>query len=62
MAAGVTVPLGACLSVGARLWLQGSIRHLARLHRLVCDAIVSAIVVSIDSSQVLCVSCVLSQH
>ena len=62
MAAGVTVPLGACLSVGARLWLQGSIRHLARLHRLACNAIVSAVVVSVDSSQALCIGCVPSQH
>ena len=62
MAAGVTVPLGARLSVGAGLWLQGGIGHLARLHGLACDAIVGAVMVSVDSSQVLCVGCVPSQH
>lgn len=62
MAAGVTVPLGARPSVGAGLWLQGGIGHLARLHGLACDAIVGAVVVSVDSSQVLCIGCVPSQH
>jgi adenine phosphoribosyltransferase len=62
MAAGVTVPLGARPSVGAGLWLQGGIGHLARLHGLACDAIVGAVVVSVDSSQVYCVGCVPSQH
>ena len=62
MAAGVTVPLGARPSVGAGLWLQGGIGHLARLHGLACDAIVGAVMVSIDSSQVLCVGCVPMQH
>lgn len=62
MAAGVTVPLGARPSVGAGLWLQGGIGHLARLHGLACDAIVGAVVVSVDSSQVLCVGRVPSQH
>lgn len=62
MAAGVTVPLGARPSVGAGLWLQGGIGHLARLHGLACDAIVGAVVVSVDSSQVLCVGCVPSQY
>lgn len=62
MAAGVTVPLGARPSVGAGLWLQGGIGHLARLHGLACDAIVGAVVVSADSGQVLCVGCVPSQH
>jgi adenine phosphoribosyltransferase len=62
MAAGVTVPLGARPSVGAGLWLQGGIGHLARLHGLACDAIVGAVVVSVDSGQVLCVGCVPSQH
>lgn len=51
MAAGVTVPLGARPSVGAGLWLQGGIGHLARLHGLACDAIVGAVVVSVESSQ-----------
>ena len=62
MAAGVTVPLGARPSVGAGLWLQGGIGHLARLHGLACDAIVGAIMVSVESSQVLYVGCVPSQH
>ena len=62
MAAGVTVPLGARPSVGAGLWLQGGIGHLARLHGLTCDAIVGAVVVSVDSSQVLCIGRVPSQH
>lgn len=62
MAAGVTVALGARPSVGARLWLQGGIGHLARCHGLACDAIVGAVVVSVDSSQVFYVGCVPSQH
>ena len=62
MAAGVTVPLGARPSVGAGLWLQGGIGHLARLHGLACDAIVGAVVVSVESSQVLCIGRVPSQH
>lgn len=62
MAAGVTVPLGSRPSVGAGLWLQGGIGHLARLHGLACDVIVGAVMVSVDSSQVLCVGCVPSQH
>ena len=62
MAAGVTVPLGARPSVGAGLWLQGGIGHLARLHGLACDAIVGAVMVGVDSGQVLCVGCVPSQH
>ncbi|KAJ4337893.1 hypothetical protein N0V95_008207 [Ascochyta clinopodiicola] len=55
MAAGVTVPLGSRPSVGAGLWLQGGIGHLARTHGLACDAIVGAVVVSVDSGEVLCV-------
>ena len=62
MAAGLTVPLGARPSVGAGLWLQGGIGHLARLHGLTCDSIVGAVVVSVDSSQVLCIGRVPSQH
>ena len=62
MAVGLTVPLGARPSVGAGLWLQGGIGHLARLHGLACDAIVGAVVVSVDSGQVLCVGHVPSQH
>ena len=62
MAAGVTVPLGSRPSVGAGLWLQGGIGHLARLHGLACDAIVGAVMVSVNSSQVLCIGHVPSQH
>lgn len=62
LAAGLTVPLGARPSVGAGLWLQGGLGHLARLHGLACDAIVGAVVVSVDSGQVLCVGRVPSQH
>ncbi|KAF2454375.1 phosphoribosyl transferase domain protein [Lineolata rhizophorae] len=62
MAAGVTVPLGARPSVGAGLWLQGGIGHLARLHGLACDAIVGAIMVSVDSGQILCVGRVPRPH
>ncbi|OJJ83804.1 uncharacterized protein ASPGLDRAFT_58228 [Aspergillus glaucus CBS 516.65] len=62
MAAGVTVPLGSRPSVGAGLWLQGGIGHLARMYGLACDAIVGAVVVSVDSSQVLCIGRVPSQH
>jgi FAD/FMN-containing dehydrogenase len=62
MAAGLAVPLGARPSVDAGLWLQGGIGHLARLHGLTCDAIVGAVVVSVDSGQVLCVGHVPSQY
>lgn len=62
MAAGLTVPLGARPSVGAGLWLQGGIGHLVRLHGLACDAIVGAVLVSVDSGEVLCVGHVPSQH
>ena len=62
MAAGVTVPLGSRPSVGAGLWLQGGIGHLARLHGLTCDAIVGAVVVGVESGQVLCVGRVPSQR
>ncbi|KAI0850385.1 phosphoribosyl transferase domain protein [Daldinia vernicosa] len=62
MEAGLTVPLGARPSVGAGLWLQGGIGHLARLHGLACDAIIGAVVVSVDSGQVLYVGHVPSQY
>lgn len=62
MEAGLTVPLGARPSVGAGLWLQGGIGHLARLHGLSCDAIVGAVVVSVGSGEVLCVGRVPKQH
>lgn len=62
VAVGLTVPLGARPSVGAGLWLQGGIGHLARLHRLACDAIVGAVLVSVESGRVLVVGQVPSQH
>lgn len=62
MAAGVTVPLGARPSVGAGLWLQGGIGHLARRYGLACDAIVGAVMVCVQSGQVLYVGYVPSQH
>ncbi|CAI7604860.1 unnamed protein product [Penicillium glandicola] len=62
MAAGVTVPLGARPSVGAGLWLQGGIGHLARMHGLACDAIVGAVMISVDSGRAFCIGHVPSQH
>ncbi|KAK0718695.1 hypothetical protein B0T21DRAFT_414742 [Apiosordaria backusii] len=62
LASGLTVPLGARPSVGAGLWLQGGIGHLSRLHGLACDAIVGAVVVSVDSGKVFTVGCMPSQH
>ncbi|KAH7563665.1 phosphoribosyl transferase domain protein [Bipolaris maydis] len=62
MEASVTVPLGSRPSVGAGLWLQGGIGHLARLHGLTCDAIAGAVMISVDSGQVLCVGYVPSEH
>jgi adenine phosphoribosyltransferase len=62
MAVDLTVPLGARPSVGAGLWLQGGIGHLARLHGLSCDNIVGAIIISVCSGEILCVGKVPSQH
>ncbi|KAI1192530.1 phosphoribosyl transferase domain protein [Nemania serpens] len=62
MAVGLTVPLGARPSVGAGLWLQGGIGHLTRLHGLACDAIIGAVLVSVDSGRILVVGRVPSQH
>jgi adenine phosphoribosyltransferase len=62
MAAGVTVPLGARPGIGAGLWLQGGLGHLTRLYGLACDAIVGAVIVSVDSSHILCVGNVPRQH
>ncbi|KAF3769368.1 phosphoribosyl transferase domain protein [Cryphonectria parasitica EP155] len=61
MAAGVIVPLGGRPSVGAGLWLQGGIGHLARKHGLSCDAVVGAVMVSAASGQVLYIGRVPSQ-
>ncbi|OJJ38685.1 hypothetical protein ASPWEDRAFT_36367 [Aspergillus wentii DTO 134E9] len=62
MAAGLTVPLGARPSVGAGLWLQGGMGHLSRQHKLSCDAIIGAVMVTVDSSEILCVGCVPERH
>lgn len=62
MEAGLTVPLGARPSVGAGLWLQGGIGHLARLHGLACDAIVGAVLVDVSSAQILIVGQVPEKH
>lgn len=61
MDANLTVPLGSRPSVGAGLWLQGGIGHLARQYGLSSDSIIGAVVVSVDSSQILCVGRVPSQ-
>lgn len=62
MEAGVTVPLGSRPSVGAGLWLQGGLGHLARLYGLACDHIVGAVLVSVKSGEVFCIGRVPSQH
>ncbi|KAL7937880.1 hypothetical protein V8C35DRAFT_135400 [Trichoderma chlorosporum] len=62
MVAGLAVPLGTCPSVGAGLWLQGGLGHLARLHGLACDSIVGVIMVSVDSAQILCLGHVPSRY
>ncbi|KAM0517680.1 hypothetical protein ACHAPE_004653 [Trichoderma viride] len=62
MEVGLTVPLGSRPSVGAGLWLQGGLGHLARQYGLASDAIVGAVVVGLDSGKVLCIGQVPSQH
>jgi adenine phosphoribosyltransferase len=62
MAEGLTVPLGSRPSVGAGLWLQGGIGHLSRLYGLSCDAIVGAVIVSVENGQILCIGEVPKQH
>ncbi|KAJ0103739.1 hypothetical protein J7T55_011009 [Diaporthe amygdali] len=62
MAVGLTVPLGSRPSVGAGLWLQGGIGHLARLYGLASDAIIGAVVVSVDSGEILCLGHVPTPH
>ncbi|BCS21111.1 uncharacterized protein APUU_21543S [Aspergillus puulaauensis] len=61
-AAGITVPLGARPSVGAGLWLQGGIGHLARMYGLACDSIVGAVLVCVQTRQVLCIGHVPNEH
>lgn len=60
--AGITIPMGARPSVGAGLWLQGGIGHLARQHGLACDSIVGAVLVSVASGQVFCIGRVPKSH
>ncbi|CAH0038250.1 unnamed protein product [Clonostachys rhizophaga] len=60
--AGLTVPLGSRPSVGAGLWLQGGFGHMARSHGLACDAIVGAILVTVDDGRIIHVGHVPSQH
>ncbi|KAK5655343.1 hypothetical protein OQA88_5910 [Cercophora sp. LCS_1] len=62
MEAGLTVPLGSRPSVGAGLWLQGGIGHLARLHGLACDAVVGAVMVNVVSGEILCLGRVPAEH
>ncbi|EGX93782.1 phosphoribosyl transferase [Cordyceps militaris CM01] len=61
MTVGLTVPLGSCPSVGAGLWLQGGINHLARLRGLTCDVVVGAVMVSVKSGRFLLLGQVPSQ-
>ncbi|KAJ4303230.1 hypothetical protein N0V90_002123 [Kalmusia sp. IMI 367209] len=62
MEAGVRVPFGSRPSVGAGMWLQGGIGHLSRLYGLTCDGIVGAVMVTVDTGEILCVGHVPSQH
>lgn len=62
MEQGVTVPLGARPSVGAGLWLQGGIGHVSRLHGLACDSVVGAVLVSVETAELLVVGDVPSEH
>jgi adenine phosphoribosyltransferase len=62
MVKGVTVPSGARPSVGAGLWLQGGIGHLARSHGLASDSIVGAVMVSVKNGQIVCVGHVPREH
>ena len=61
-ARGLTVPLGSRPGVGAGLWLLGGIGHLARLHGLTCDSILGAVLISVNSGQIVCVGSVPEQY
>ncbi|KAK4210635.1 hypothetical protein QBC37DRAFT_428487 [Rhypophila decipiens] len=61
MTEGLTVPLGSRPSVGAGLWLQGGIGHLARMYGLTCDSVVGAVLVSADSGDIVHVGSVPSR-
>ncbi|CAG9942283.1 unnamed protein product [Clonostachys rosea f. rosea IK726] len=60
--AGLTVPLGSRPSVGAGLWLQGGFGHMARSHGLACDAIVGAVLVTVDDGRIIHIGHVPSQY
>lgn len=63
MEVGLTVPLGARPSVGAGMWLQGGMGRLSRLHGLACDAIVGAVIASVQNEdRIFCIGNVPSQH
>jgi phosphomevalonate kinase len=62
MIAGLTVPLGSRPSVGSGLWLQGGIGHMSRKHGLTSDNIVGAVVVSVDSGDILLVGEIPHSH
>lgn len=51
--AGLTVPLGSRPSVGIELRLLGGVGHLSRQHGLACDSIVGAVLVSVETGEVL---------
>ncbi|CAH0044347.1 unnamed protein product [Clonostachys solani] len=60
--AGLTVPLGSRPSVGAGLWLQGGLGHLSRSHGLSCDAIVGAVLVTVDDGRIVHIGHVPAQY
>ncbi|CAG8118900.1 unnamed protein product [Penicillium salamii] len=62
MGRGLTVPLGSRPSVGAGLWLQGGIGHLAQLHGLSCDSIIGVIIIDVSSGKILCLGFVPGAH
>ncbi|CAG9993972.1 unnamed protein product [Clonostachys byssicola] len=59
---GLTVPLGSRPSVGAGLWLQGGFGHMARSHGLACDAIVGAVLVTVDDGRIIHIGHVPAQY
>lgn len=58
----LVVPLGARPSIGSGLWLQGGIGHLTRQHGLTCDAIVGAVLVTVNTAEVIFVGNVPQQY
>ncbi|KAF2742854.1 hypothetical protein M011DRAFT_490261 [Sporormia fimetaria CBS 119925] len=53
---------GAQPSVGAGSWLQGGIGPLSRVHGLACDSITGAVIVSLQSGELMCVGKVPSRQ